>query len=165
MDGVKAAVGHHQQHVPCPAMARDIFSDGRRVGNRQRPPSTANAVNFADQVLDRQALVFRHSLGLIDAGNNGLIGQCQRRGEFIFENIAFAGIAARLEDRPEPAAGVSTAHRVDGFAHRGRMMGEVVDYGYTALFAAHFLAPFDPFESAKAVEQFRAAMPMVRPIA
>ena len=41
------------------------------------------------------------------------------------------------------------------------MMGEVVDHQDAVFFTAHLLAPFDPFKSAKAVEQSVVSDPQV----
>src|SRR4026209_1450653 len=71
----------------------------------------------------------------------------------MLEKISFAGVAARLKDRPYPAAAIRESNRFDGFANRRRMMREIVDHEDTAPFAANFLAPFHSRKCAKPIDK------------
>ena len=79
-------------------------------------------------------------------GNNHGVGVAERLGQFVLENIAAGGVAARLEDRPDALVRVAQAQRAQRLADGGRMMAEIVHHRHAAGDAAHFHAALDALE-------------------
>src|SRR5262249_44434444 len=64
-------------------------------------------------------------------------------GVLVAMNFSHRRLAARLEDRDQSAAGVLRGDRGDRLAHRGRVVGEVVDDGDAFQLSLQLLSPLD----------------------
>src|SRR5262247_3654612 len=107
------------------------------------------SIDLSDEIFHRQALADRHFFRLKNPGHDHLVRQGQRSGEFFFKDISLAGVAARLEDRPQSAPAKSRSNRFDGLAHGRRMVRKVVDQQDSTPFSTNLLAALDASEIAK----------------
>ena len=99
--------------------------------------------------LDVEALALGHLLGRVERRQHDLVGDRQRVGEVVLEDVAPAGRRARLERRDQLAGPVAALEREHRLADRRRVVREVVDDGDALRDAAHLLPPLHALEPAR----------------
>ena len=121
----------------------------------------ASGANIRHELGGIEAFLGRHLLEPGDLGHDHALGQAQCLGELDLKVVTARGVAARLEDGPDPALGESAAKRLEGLADGGGVMGEVVDDGDAVDFAANFHPTPDALESVEAGLNLFIAQPGV----
>ncbi len=147
MDAAESAVAEDTHHVAALHVPADVLDDGvyiREVGG-----GFATGLDVLHQLLGVQAFLGLQLLQLGDLGDDHAVGVCERRGEFVLENIPARGVRARLENGPDFLSGEFQAQRTQGLANGRGVMAEIIDDGNAAGDAADFHAALDALEGAE----------------
>src|SRR5262245_24372961 len=87
------------------------------------------------------------------SSNDDKVRQRQSMSKFPFEDIPSAGIASRLEDRPQPSPRIRLSNSTQGFLDGCGMMGEIIHHQHAANLTFDLLPPLDPGKSGQTVTQ------------
>lgn len=103
----EAAIRHEEDDVTATGLR------GERAGNRvcvsHRPRRSAARHQILGELIGREQFGLPHRIGGLveDAADDHLVRGGERGDVLALEDLAAAGVGARLEDRPQPTAGIA----------------------------------------------------------
>ena len=158
MNPAEAAVGHYRDDVAVSKLGQQMRDDFVSAGKRKcRFVLRSNRLN---QLIGIQGpALLRNFLTVENARDHDVVSRRKGIGIFILENCQPRRPRAWFKYRDQPAIWIAVAQPAQSFAHRGGMVGEVVNYRDSAFLTANLRTPANILEASQRIADCLARNP------